>query len=278
MIHETINIDVPYEKYSCKKSGSTATLTTYILRDWLNHDIVRMRPAVLICPGGGYTHVSEREAEPVALQYNAMGFHAFVLNYSIAPDCYPAQLLEVAKAVAIIRENADKWHINRDKIVVSGFSAGGHLAALLGVSWNKKWLAEDLNVLNEQIKVNGLLLCYPVITSGKFAHRGSFESLLGDRYSKLVDKMSIEHAVSKDTPSTFLWHTMTDETVPVENSLMFVSACHKNGVSVEAHLFPNGIHGMSLCNEETSVKPDKSDIAEECQIWIQLAGKWIGNL
>lgn len=278
MIHETIKIEVPYEKYGCKKSSTTATLTTYVLRDWQNHDIARMRPAVIICPGGGYEHVSEREAEPVAIRYNAMGYHAFILDYSVVPDSYPAALLEMAKAVAIIREKADEWHIDKEKVVASGFSAGGHLAAAMGVFWNQKWLADAIQVSNEQIKINGLILCYPVISSGEFAHRGSFTCLLGDKYEELVVQMSIEHAVSKDTPKTFLWHTMTDETVPVENSLMFLNACHKNGISVEAHLFPEGRHGMSLCNEETSVKPDGSDIKEECQIWIQMAGKWLSKL
>lgn len=278
MIHQTITLEVPYEKYNCKKSDKKATLTTYVLRDFDDHGIVRMRPAVVICPGGGYEHVSEREAEAVALQYNARGFHAFIVDYSVAPDIYPAALMEVAKAFAIIRENAAEWHVDTDKIVASGFSAGGHLAASLGVCWHEKWIAEDLGTTNEEIKPNGLLLCYPVITSGEFAHKGSFDNLLRERYSDLREKMSLEKQVNKDTPKTFLWHTMTDETVPVENSLMFLNACRKAGVSVEAHLFPQGRHGLSLCNEETSTSPDKSDIQEECQIWIELAGVWLKNL
>lgn len=278
MIHQTITLEVPYEKYNCKKSDKRATLTTYVLRDFDDHGIVRMRPAVVICPGGGYEHVSEREAEAVALQYNARGFHAFIVDYSVAPDIYPAALMEVAKAFAIIRENAAEWHVDTDKIVASGFSAGGHLAASLGVFWNEKWIAEDLDTTNEEIKPNGLLLCYPVITSGEFAHKGSFDNLLREGYSDLREKMSLEKQVNKDTPKTFLWHTMTDETVPVENSLMFLNACHKAGVSVEAHLFPQGRHGLSLCNEETSTSPDNSDIQEECRIWIELAGVWLKNL
>lgn len=278
MIHQTITLEVPYEKYNCKKSNKKATLTTYVLRDFDAHGIVRMRPAVIICPGGGYEHVSEREAEAVALQYNARGFHAFIVDYSVIPDRYPAALMEVAKAVAIIRKNAAEWHVDTDKIIASGFSAGGHLAASLGVFWKERWLSSDLGVSNEDIKVNGLILCYPVITSGEYAHQGSMANLLGDRYGELAEKMSLEKQVTADTPKTFLWHTMSDETVPVENSLLFLNACKKAGVSMEAHLFPHGRHGLALCNEETSTSPDKSDIQEECQVWIELAGVWLKNL
>ena len=278
MIHKSIVLEVPYEKYDCKKSDKKATLTTYVLRDFDDHGIVRMRPAIVICPGGGYEYVSEREAEAVALQYNARGFHAFIVDYSVAPDFYPCQLMEVAKAIAIVRQHAEEWHIDINKIVVSGFSAGGHLAASLGVSWNQKWLAEDLGVSNSEIKVNGLLLCYPVITSGEYAHRGSFTCLQGERSESILEMCSLEKQVTKDTPKTFLWHTMSDETVPVENSLMFINALHQEGISVEAHLFPWGRHGLALANEETSTSPDRSDTQKECQIWIELAEAWLKNI
>ncbi len=276
MICETIKLEVPYEKYECKKIGKPAVLNTYILRDYPHNHIVKMRPAVIICPGGGYEHVSEREAEPVAVQFNAMGYHAFVLNYSVKGEgIYPAPMLELAKAVLTVRENAENWHIDKNKVLVCGFSAGGHLAAYLGTCYEEDYLSEAFQVTSEALRPDGIILSYPVITSGEYAHRESFENLLGDRYQELVESVSLEKRVTKNTPKTFLWTTMTDDTVPVENSLMLISAYRKEGVSMEAHLFPAGRHGMSICTEETSVKSDKSDINEACQAWIPLVRKWM---
>ena len=153
-----------------------------------------MRPVIVICPGGGYEWVSEREAEPIALKFVGAGYHAVVLHYSVAPAAhYPTALRQLAWTVAHLREHAAEYHIDPNKVVVAGFSAGGHLAASYGVFWKKKtFLAEELGVDAEQLRPNGLLLSYPVITSGPKAHRGSFTNLLGDRYDELVDEISRE--------------------------------------------------------------------------------------
>lgn len=129
------------------------------------------------------------------------------------------------------------------------------------------------------MKPNGMILSYPVITSGKFAHMGSFEALLGENSndSEKRKKQSLEFQVTEDTPPTFLWHTVTDDTVPVENSMLFFEALRKHRVPVELHLYPSGGHGLSLANEETSHE-DGGCIQPECQSWIELACTWIGNL
>lgn len=241
---------------------------------------IRKRPLILICPGGGYTMTSDREAESIALQFLAMGYHAAVLRYSCAPAQYPTALLELASCMVLIRNKAEEWQVDSEKIIVQGCSAGGHLAACLGMFWNQDFIAEGIGLKKEKQKLlrpNGMLLCYPVITSGEFAHRGSFENLLGSREAELSDKLSLENQVTKDTPKTFVWHTFEDQVVPVENSLLLVSALHKAGISTEFHLYPKGQHGLALANFLTAAS-DGSAVQEECTSWVGLAHTWIEHL
>lgn len=252
-------------------------LVTYFLDNSPEMRPKQKRPLVLICPGGGYAMTSDREAEPLAMRFLAMGYHAAILRYSVAPARYPVALFQLAKSVLYLKEHAEEFHVDAEKIVIQGSSAGGHLAASLGVFWNQPFLAEALGTSSDMLKPAGLLLSYPVITSGAFAHRGSFENLLGDRAAELSENMSLEKQVSSDTPRTFLWHTETDHTVPVENSLLFFQALHKNGVAVELHIYPVGGHGLGLANFETSNK-DGFGIQEECESWITLAAQWLKGI
>ena len=272
MIYKKIEISITGYK-------QTADLYTYFLDNSIEMHINRKRPVVVICPGGGYSMTSDREAEPIAMQYLAKGYHAVILRYSVEPARYPLALLQLAKTVAFLRKHAEEFHINTDKIILQGFSAGGHLAASLGVFCKKSFIAETLGVTSEMVKPNGMILSYPVITSGEFAHTGSFECLLGDDYndSDKRKEQSLELQVSADTPQTFLWHTVTDDCVPVENSLLFFNALRKFKVSVEMHLYPVGGHGLSLASEETS-HVDGGCIQKECQSWMELACKWIESM
>ena len=193
---------------------------------------VQERPLILVCPGGGYNHTSDREAEIVAMQFNAMGYHTAVLRYSCKPAVFPTALLELTKAVAFLREHAGECCIDPDRIAVLGFSAAGHLAASLGVFWNTEWFAQirrenGVNLTAQQIKPDGLILAYPVITSGEFAHRGSFDDLLGEARSAdpaWLAKMSLEKQDIKDMPPVFMWHTSYDNAVPLQNSLFLATA------------------------------------------------------
>lgn len=269
MIHEIIDI---------RTENSAAKLYTYILNNSPEIDSNRKRPTIIICPGGGYEFTSDREAEPIAIKMNAMGFNACVLRYSVRPATFPTALLELSIAVALIRKNAEQWHVDKNKIIVAGFSAGGHLAASLGVFWNRSFLSEMLGISNEEIKPNGILLSYPVITSGQFAHKGSFAALLGENYDLLLNEVSLEKQVSEHTPPTFLWHTFTDELVPVENSLMFANSLLKNKVSLEMHIYPKGAHGLSLGTEETKGYDNVLTLQPEVANWIEMAGRWIKGL
>lgn len=252
-----------------------ATLTTYILDNYERIDSTRIRPAIVICPGGAYELISDTEAEAIAVKMLNFGFQAFVLRYSVAPSTYPTALKELAASLQMIRKNKTDWHIDPDKIIVAGFSAGGHLAASLGTFWQEKLFQAELGGVNEDWKPNGLLLCYPVITSGPFAHQTSIPSLLGDDFSKLKERMSLENQVTNLTPPTFIWHTVTDASVPVENTMLFAQSLQKNGVPFEMHIFPKGAHGLSLATAESTDDPEKQMPA--VAVWPELFKTWIEN-
>lgn len=270
-----------HKKIEIKAHGMEAVgnLYTYFLDSSIEMRPNEKRPVILMCPGGGYEMTSDREAEPMAMQFLSMGYHVAILRYSVCPVRYPAALLQVAESVLYLKEHADEYHIDPEKIVVQGCSAGGHLAANYGIAWNSPFLTKLMGIENdpERLRVAGLLLCYPVITSGEKAHEESFRNLLGEQYEEKKEELSLENQVTPDTPPTFLWHTATDETVPVENSLYFFQSCLQQGVSAELHIYPVGGHGLSLANEETC-RANGIGVQKECQSWISLAQTWLEEI
>lgn len=277
MLHERIELVIDGKNKN--GDGCHPVLATYVLDNYPSIDENRVRPAVLICPGGGYEHTSDREAEAIAVQMNAMGFQAFILYYTCAPKAvFPTPQLEAAKAMAVIRENASLWHVDPKKVILMGFSAGGHLAASIGVFYKRDFLCGALAVAPELIRPDGLVLCYPVITSGEFAHRGSFRALAGEREEELSELLSLEKQVTGDVPPAFIWHTYEDGSVPVENSMLYASAMRKTGVPFELHIYPRGHHGLALANAETKSANGSDSIIPEVQDWVRLAGRWIREL
>ena len=277
MLHETMEINLDYAALNIPHDDTRATLTSYILdRD---EDLMGAydRPLILICPGGGYGHLSFREGEPVAIRMNSLGYNACVLRYSLVPNAFPCQLFELACAISFIRANAKIFKCNPDKIIVAGFSAGGHLAACLGTMWHDDYISSYLNIEKELLKPNGLLLGYPVITSGQFAHRDSFLRLLGSNYNGLLEEVSIENRVNEYTPKTFMWHTFKDNSVPLENSLLMAQALRAHNIPFEYHVFPRGSHGLALCTQETNTK-DGTKIQPENACWIDMFKNWADRL
>lgn len=230
-----------------------------------NHDRLsahKTRPAIVICAGGAYRWLSPREKDPAALAFSAIGYQTFLLEYSTearAGELRP--LRELAETVRTIRASAQEWHIVPDRVAVMGFSAGGHLAASLGVLW------KELSFGAER-RPDALALCYPVITAGKFAHRESIDFVTGGNPA-LRETLSLENHVTKDMPPTFVWHCVGDESVPVENTLLLASAMQRAGVPYECHLFAGGAHGISLCNQEVETPfPDCAPWMNLCQTWL----------
>ncbi len=223
------------------------------LRAYLHED-GEERPAMLVIPGGGYAVVSPTEGEIVAKKFFEAGYQAFVLTYTTnmfqQVPLGKLPLRDASRGLRYIRKNAEQFHIRPNQIACCGFSAGGHLAASLAVHFDDPALAgePDGEVSN---RPDAVVLSYPVITSGELAHRGSFDQLLGrDASEEELDWASLEKHVTAHTPPAFLWQTFTDETVPVENSILFAKACREAGVPCELHLFMEGAHGLSLADED----------------------------
>lgn len=232
------------------------------------------RPAVVVCPGGGYNHLSEREADPIALEYLAKGFNTFVLYYSLNENAvFPNPIIDLSKTLKIIRENAAEWHIIPNKIAVLGFSAGGHLAASLGVHWNLPEVVQKSDCFNGENQPNALILCYPAITTrGWLAHK--YEKFIGNRDAEEIKKLlDCSLYVGSHTPATFLLHTFWDNAVPVQESLTFANALEENDIPFEMHIFPNGRHGLGLGDKETARYPDAS-----LEQWMPLSIRWLKRL
>lgn len=233
----------------------------------------KKRPCMVICPGGAYCMCSERESEPVALQFLAQGFNAFVITYSTASHQFPTQLREVAALMEIIYENADSWNCNTSKIAIMGFSAGGHLAAHYSTAYDCEEVRE---VFPESKAVNASVLCYPVITADPaHAHLGSFYNLLGKQEitQQDVEKYSCDRLVKENTPPAFIWHTAADNAVPVMNSLLYASALSKYKIPFELHIYPYGWHGLSTADYLTN--DNINEKIDHVAAWVGCACKWL---
>ena len=229
-------------------------------------------PTMIVCPGGGYGMVSDREAEPVALEYFAAGYQVFVLTYSVkerAKNFEP--LCQLAATIAHVRKYADEWRVMKDKIAVSGFSAGGHLACSLGTLYNEEKFLEVWN-RDDDIRPNAMVLCYPVITADEFTHKGSIKNVSGsEEGTEEYAWFGLNNHVDSTTPPTFLWHTASDTCVPVENSLAMAKALSTEKVPFELHIFPEGWHGMSTCTNEVGAND------AYLRRWIEWSVAWLGK-
>lgn len=279
MKYEIINIDIDYEKIGTAGTEFKPHMSVYLPENSKEISLTRKRPTVVVCPGGGYSMTSDREAEPIAFKFLAADCNVIVVRYDVAPVRFPAQILEVAFAVAKAREMAEEWNVDTDKISVLGFSAGGHLAASYCNLWNKDFVKDYYGFNGGENKPNGMVLCYPVIMSeGDKIHAGSINNLLGEKVSdkELLELVSCDKQISEDTPPAFIWHTFEDTCVPVENSLAMVSALTAHNINTEFHLFPRGHHGLSLCND--AVYGNYQGSFKEVQGWIDMAIRWVKNL
>ena len=267
MIYNTFNLSEKYPE---------CTLTLYI-----HEEASDPRPIIIVCPGGGYHFLSGREGAPIAEYYYNAGFNAAILRYSVEPKAANyAPLIEVGLAIKYVREHAEEFNIAKSKVFTCGFSAGGHLAASAGILWD---VPEVLAAMGDSplgiSRPDGMILSYPVITSGEWGHRGSIASLVGkaDFNKEEGEKFSLEKHVNKNTPPMFIWHTVTDTCVPIRNTTMLIDAYIENGLSFEAHIYPKGPHGLSLANEVTW---EGNAVMRDPHVasWIGLSVDWVRSI
>jgi acetyl esterase/lipase len=226
------------------------------------------KTGVVVAPGGSYQHLAlEKEGFAIARWLNERGVAAFVLQYRVGPKYHhPVEIGDAQRAIRMVRANAAEYGVATDHVGIWGFSAGGHLAATAGTRFDSGNPAAKDVIDQQGSKPDFLVLAYPVITFQEPSlHRGSLKYLLGDTPDpKLVDSLSAETQVTKDTPPTFLFSTTDDKTVPVINTVMFYSALVKAGVPAEMHIFQHGAHGAGL-------SPGNSQLS----VWPDLVAKWM---
>lgn len=214
------------------------------------------KPMILICPGGGYHHLSPRESLPVVNKFLSFGYNCALLRYSVAPFSYPTQLNEINNSIKYLSKSFQD-------LFLMGFSAGGHLSGLGGT-----------DIYHSLIK--GMILCYPVISLNKYTHLGTQQNLLKDMNTPLnQEKFSICNRVSEETAPTFIWCTKTDQAVPYENSLMMKDALDKHGVYNELKVFPFGPHGMALADDTATIEGHDDCKNPEVATWVNYADKFI---
>ena len=295
MIHQTLRL---YE------SDADATLTAYVIG---TQGILReagRRPAVLICPGGAYLSCSDREGEPIALAFSAMGYQAFVLRYHTCAgadreytganggltersDCrYPGPMYDVGQAILTIRDHAEEWMVDCEKIILCGFSAGAHNAAMYSVKWNSPMMAERFGGAGELLRPAAAILCYTLSDYVYLAQapqekyerdmfRDSMAVYLGTERPSEEQLREVSPClhVTSDTPPMFLWATAEDRTAPVQHTLRMAAALADKKVPFEMHIFESGEHGLALATQATSIS--RYMIDEAAAQWIGLAETWI---
>lgn len=230
--------------------------------------------ALIICPGGAYASLAPHEGVHYALWLNEQGITGFVLKYRLGTGGYrhPAMMQDVQRAMRYVRANAGKWRLDPSRIGVLGSSAGGHLAAtaLTHFDSGNPSAADPIDRVRSRPDLG--ILSYPVITMGPDTHSGSKRNLLGDNPDPaLVELLSNEKHVTRDTPPTFLFHTFEDATVKVENTLEFAAALRRNGVPFSLHIYPEGAHGMGIGSAQWD-PGNRHPWTTECALWLKERG------
>lgn len=281
------------------------TLTTYVLQDSPELLAGQKRPAVLVCPGGAYLGCSDREGEPVALRFNAMGYHAFVLRYStysldhpgfdafgkeemvVNPhSMYLSPMRDIGKVFLTLHAHAEEWLLDMDKVALCGFSAGAHNSAMYSVYWDRPVIHEFFGEAPVKFKPAAAILAYglgdyhlmvrkfdnpieaKISQTANFAYLGTREPS-----DELLDTVSPCKQVSPSTPPMFLWATAADTLVPVQNTTLLATALADAKIPFEAHIFEEGPHGLSLADQSTA--GNAAFLNADAAQWVGLAENWL---
>ena len=294
------------EQFQLFEDRKDVTLTTYILEDSPEILNGKKRPLILVCPGGAYMFCSDREAEPIALRFAAMGYHAAVLRYSVYSNgenkyaipgktpayeksIMPGPMREIGKAILTIREHADEWLVDMDRIVLTGYSAGANNCALYCVYWDQPVITEYLGVDKEMLRPAAAVLGYGVYDYpamqkdlDKIGDQGRITANYGFNLAffgtehpdeETMVKGSPAFQIHETTPPMFLWSTREDNVVPVRQTVLMANALAENDIPFELHIFERGMHGLALADQATSQAKEQnmSEIAQ----WQEMAERWL---
>lgn len=270
MIYEKIDL---YDYFNVPRGGAQGGyLTSFATNVFTETGADHAYPAMIVVPGGAYLMRSLREAEPVAFVFAAEGFQTFLLDYSVQ-TAYPAPLVEAAMAVAYLRENAVKYAVNPNKIAVAGFSAGGHLTAMLATLFADQHVKTALGKKAASARPDAVVLSYPVISAEAGVTHGDSIATISGGDASIAQALSLETRVTAESAPAFIWHTAADDCVPVENSFRFARAYKQAGVPFELHVFEEGCHGLTVMNGFTR---DEDPAAPPCAAkWKSLAVAWL---
>lgn len=256
-----------YEYFGVKKpENAVGILTEYVLGRY-EYCPERVRPAMLVIAGGGYSYVSRREMEPIAIAYVGKGFNCYTLDYSVEV-AHPVDLIEASMAMAYIREKAEEHATNSEKVSAIGFSAGGHLCTMLGTMFDTEEVTSVLG--DKNVRPDAIVVAYPVILSNEFTHLGTINVITGCDESKRP-YFSLEQKVNKNSSPAFIWATFNDTCVPCENSIELAYAYRRAKVPFELHVYEHCEHGTSLGTLETGAP------APYIQSWFELSVAWLNS-
>ena len=233
--------------------------------------------AVVIFPGGGYSHRAEHEGGAYAEFLAEMGLSAFVVSYRVSPHRFPLPLLDARRAIRFVRFHSKEFGLDKNKIAVMGSSAGGHLAALVSTYYKDIEFEGADEIDKEDFVPNKQILCYPVIRllGKEFSHLGSGRNLLGEQQAFLGEDLSPDLIASEYTPDAFIWHTFNDGVVNVTNSLEYAKKLKKAGASAEVHIFPEGNHGLGLCKNHVHCEGKDPKMLNHVAQWMPLFANWL---
>lgn len=286
-----------HTKYEMPHGG---ILETYLQDSQITYKKYRKRPAMIICPGGAYLIHATKEGEPVAIEFMQRGFQCFVLRYSVGTDRehpekgisaeakYPTQIIQLMEAMHLIHAHAEEWQIEKEQIFVTGFSAGGHVAASLAVRWNDPGILESLCFTpeREELKPAGVILGYPMLKLNEesFLEHADvemqentgllYQTIFHTENPSMEQKESVNllNYISEKTVPAFLWNCIDDPVVDYRSAIDYVNKCRENGILCEYHLFSQGGHGLSVNSELTVM--DEQDINSSITQWKELAFAW----
>ena len=298
-----------YEEVALYEGREDVRLSSYILDDSVEMLDGGKKGAVLVCPGGAYLYCSDREGEPVAMAFAAMGYHAFVLRYSvynenkgintfdhILPDLsetwadkpdgvFPGPVRDVGKAMLYIKEHAEEWHVDMEKVALCGFSAGAHNSAMYSVYYNRPIVTDSLGGGAEGIRPAAVILGYTVSDYSAAMTKEAMEAplsramnhaltgkdeIIDEEYAK---KLSPCRLVNEGTPPMFIWATAKDQLVNPEQSMRMALALNEHKIPYELHIFEEGQHGMALGTYATAAQEEHLDT--NIERWIHMADKWL---